>query len=104
MRKNFLIRYVKKLSKKYQDNFSLSLLFLVYSSSYCSAGVGEKGGNDVDRDSGHGGSPTREPQGQDADDECSYTYNDGGHPGGTPGSKKSGNFWRRFTMKNRNKR
>ncbi|XP_015516013.1 uncharacterized protein LOC107221522 [Neodiprion lecontei] len=62
----------------------------------------EKGGNDVDRDSGHGGSPTREPQGQDADDECSYTYD--GHGGGTPASKKPGNFWRRFTMKNRNKR
>ncbi|XP_066600819.1 uncharacterized protein [Prorops nasuta] len=60
----------------------------------------EKNGND-DRDSGHGGSPTREtPNVQDTDDESSYHYD---APAATP-TKKSTNFWRRFTMKNRNKR
>lgn len=60
----------------------------------------EKNGTD-DRDSGHGGSPTREtPSAQDTDDECGYTYDT---PTAMP-AKKSGNFWRRFTMKNRNKR
>lgn len=55
---------------------------------------------DGDRDSGHGGSPTREtPSAQDTDEESSYPYDT---PAATP--KKSGNFWRRFTMKNRNKR
>ncbi|KAG7212066.1 hypothetical protein KM043_012421 [Ampulex compressa] len=66
-----------------------------------SGGGLEKNGTDGDRDSGHGGSPTREtPNAQDTDDESSYTYDT---PVATP-SKKSGNFWRRFTMKNRNKR
>ncbi|XP_015184780.1 PREDICTED: uncharacterized protein LOC107070785 [Polistes dominula] len=61
----------------------------------------EKNGTDGDRDSGHGGSPTREtPSAQDTDDECSYSYDT---PTAMP-PKKSGNFWRRFTMKNRNKR
>lgn len=61
----------------------------------------EKNGTDGDRDSGHGGSPTREtPSAQDTDDESSYGYE---APAATP-TKKSGNFWRRFTMKNRNKR
>ncbi|XP_016921192.1 uncharacterized protein LOC108003449 [Apis cerana] len=61
----------------------------------------EKNSGDGDRDSGHGGSPTREPPNtQDTDDESSYPYDT---PVATP-SKKSGNFWRRFTMKNRNKR
>ena len=61
----------------------------------------EKGGTDGDRDSGHGGSPTREPpSAHDTDDESSYTYD---APTAAP-SKKGGNFWRRFTMKNRNKR
>ncbi|XP_076236691.1 uncharacterized protein LOC143180682 isoform X2 [Calliopsis andreniformis] len=61
----------------------------------------EKNVADGDRDSGHGGSPTREtPNAQDTDEESSYPYDT---PVATP-SKKSGNFWRRFTMKNRNKR
>ncbi|XP_043261303.1 uncharacterized protein LOC143351927 isoform X1 [Colletes latitarsis] len=61
----------------------------------------EKNATDGDRDSGHGGSPTREtPNAQDTDEESSYPYDT---PVATP-SKKSGNFWRRFTMKNRNKR
>ncbi|XP_048508198.1 uncharacterized protein LOC105691608 [Athalia rosae] len=62
----------------------------------------EKSGNDVGRDSGHSGFPTREPPGRHADDECSYTYDE--HTSAIPNSNKSGNFWRRFTMKNRNKR
>ncbi|XP_063985890.1 uncharacterized protein LOC135167002 [Diachasmimorpha longicaudata] len=61
----------------------------------------EKTGQDGDRDSGHGGSPTRESVSvNDTDDESSYPYDT---PTATP-IKKSGNFWRRFTMKNRNKR
>ncbi|KAK0166951.1 hypothetical protein PV327_004415 [Microctonus hyperodae] len=61
----------------------------------------DKSATDGDRDSGHGGSPTREPTStQDTDDESSYSYDT---PTVTP-TKKSGNFWRRFTMKNRNKR
>ncbi|XP_076236690.1 uncharacterized protein LOC143180682 isoform X1 [Calliopsis andreniformis] len=66
-----------------------------------SGGGLEKNVADGDRDSGHGGSPTREtPNAQDTDEESSYPYDT---PVATP-SKKSGNFWRRFTMKNRNKR
>ncbi|XP_011302943.1 uncharacterized protein [Fopius arisanus] len=61
----------------------------------------DKAGHDGDRDSGHGGSPTRESVSvNDTDDESSYPYDT---PTTTP-VKKSGNFWRRFTMKNRNKR
>lgn len=64
----------------------------------------EKNGNpDGDRDSGHGGSPTRETHSaQDTDDECSYSYETPAASAAPP--KKSGNFWRRFTMKSRNKR
>jgi hypothetical protein len=61
----------------------------------------EKNATDGDRDSGHGGSPTREtPNAQDTDDESNYPYE---APTATA-TKKSGNFWRRFTMKSRNKR
>ncbi|XP_014486077.1 PREDICTED: uncharacterized protein LOC106750324 [Dinoponera quadriceps] len=64
----------------------------------------EKSGTDGDRDSGHGGSPTREaPSAQDTDDESSYASYEAAAPAATP-TKKSGNFWRRFTMKSRNKR
>lgn len=73
---------------------------LNFDTNQCLAGL-EKNGTDGDRDSGHGGSPTREASSaQDTDDESSYAYE---APAATP-TKKSGNFWRRFTMKNRNKR
>ncbi|XP_034952614.1 uncharacterized protein [Chelonus insularis] len=59
-----------------------------------------EGTTDGDQDSGHGGSPTREPVTHDTDDESSFSYDTST---ATP-TKKSGAFWRRFTMKNRNKR
>lgn len=79
--------------------FYLQIIYLKWLSIYI-LGL-EKNSGDGDRDSGHGGSPTREISNtQDTDDESSYPYDT---PVATP-SKKSGNFWRRFTMKNRNKR
>lgn len=63
----------------------------------------EKVGQDGDRDSGHGGSPTRETTStHDSDDEKNYSYDS--PTSTTPTKKSGGNFWRRFTMKNRNKR